>query len=120
MYHRSRRRHEARFADVVTLFLVLDGVKDELDHLLVATSPRHQTSQVVFADREQAGADLAIRGDANAAAVAAKRMRNRRDNADLADAVLEEIAAGGLAAHMSNLAQRHEFGHAPHDLVEGH
>src|ERR1035441_2766734 len=109
MHHRPRRRHEAGFADVVALLLVLDGVKDELDHVFVAGSPRHQASQIVFADREQAGANLAVRGKPNAAAMAAKRTRNRCDDPDLADAVLEDIAAGGLAAHMFNLAQRHEL-----------
>src|SRR5664280_3651195 len=120
MYHRSRCGNKARFTDVVALLLVLDGVKDELDHLLVATSPRHQTIQVVFADREQAGADLAIRGDANAAAMSAEGVRHRRNDADLADAVLEDIAAGGLAVRVADFAQRHELGHAAHDLVEGH
>src|ERR1017187_6209510 len=120
MHHRPRRRHEAGFANVVALLLVLDGVKDELDHLFVAGSPRHQASQVVLADREQAGADLAIRRDANAAAMSAEGVRHWRNDADLADAVLEDIAAGGLAAHMSNLAQRHELSHAAHNFVEGH
>ena len=106
MHHRPRCRNESRLADVVTLFLVLDGVENEVDHLFVTRAPRHQASQVVLADREQAGTNLAIGGDANAAAMPAKRMRNRSDNADLAYAVFKDIATGGLAVRLADFAQR--------------
>src|ERR1019366_2449296 len=104
MHHRSRRGDESRLADMVALFFVLDGAKDELDHLFVAATRLHQGSQVVFADREQAGANLAIRGNTNAAAVAAKRMRHRSNDADLANAVLKDIAARGLAVRVTDFA----------------
>src|SRR5271165_2608936 len=47
-----------------------------------------------------------------------KRLRNRRDDADFADSVFKDITAGGLAAFMLDLAQRHEVGHAANHFVE--
>src|SRR5664279_3502187 len=120
MHHRSRRRNKSWLADVVALFFVLDGMGDELDHVFVAGALRHQASQIVLADREQTGADLAVRRDADAAAMSAEGMRHRCDDPDLANAVVEDIAAGGLAARVADFAQRHELGHAPHNFVEGH
>src|SRR5208337_1564455 len=37
---------------------------------------------------------------------------------DLADAIVEDVAARGFAASVADFAQRHELGHAAHDLVE--
>src|ERR1019366_2465982 len=96
MHHRSRRRNKSRLADVVALLFVLDGVNDELDHLFVAGALRHQASQIVLADRKQAGADLAIRRYADAAAMPAEGMRHRCNDPDLANAVVKNVAAGGL------------------------
>ena len=41
-------------------------------------------AQVGLADREQAGAELAVRGQADAVAVGAERLGDRVDEADLA------------------------------------
>src|SRR5271156_6005787 len=46
--------------------------------------------------RKQARPDLAIRGQPNPAAVPAERMRNRSDDADLAQAIVEGEASRGL------------------------
>src|SRR5271157_578596 len=48
----------------------------------------------------------------------AEGMRYGRDNTDLADAIVEDITARGFAAGVADFAQRHEFSHAAHDLVE--
>src|SRR5216683_1076921 len=45
---------------------------------------------------KEAGADLAIGSEADAAARAAKGLRNRRDDANFAQPVVETIAAGGF------------------------
>ena len=45
-------------------------------------------------------------------------MRNRRDNADLADAIFEPIAAGGLTAGVRDFHQRPVFAHAAENFVE--
>src|SRR5580704_1772414 len=72
----------------------------------------------MLAHGEQAGTNLAIGGDAHPATVSAEGMRHGSDDADLTDAVLENVAPGGFAAHVSDFAQGHEFGHAAQDLVE--
>src|ERR1035441_8048976 len=120
MHHRSRRRNKSWLADVVALFFVLDGMGNELDHVFVAGALRHQASQIVLTHREKAGTDFAIRSDSDAAAMSAEGMRHRCDDPDLANAVVEDIAARGLAARVSDFAQLHELGHAAHNFVEGH
>ena len=96
MHHRPRRRHEIRLADVVAFFFLLDDSADEVFQLFVCGSSLHLRVQVVVPDREQAGANFAVAGDADAAAMSAKGMRDRRDDADFADAVVEAVAARGF------------------------
>ena len=57
-----------------------------------------QGAEVVAAAREQAGVELAVGREPGARAVAAERLRHRRDDADLAAAVLVAPALGDLAA----------------------
>src|SRR5260370_38456081 len=64
--------------------------------LLVASAAAHLAMQIVVPHREQAGADLSVAGDAYSATLSAERMRDGRDDADLADAVVEAVAAGGV------------------------
>src|ERR1039457_6516412 len=120
MHHRSRRRNKSWLADVVALLFVLDGMGDELDHVFVAGALRHQASQIVLADREQTGPDLAVRCYADAAAMSAEGMRHRCNDSDLANAVFKHVAAGGLAVRVADFAQRHELSHAALNFVEGH
>src|SRR5579864_2177265 len=47
-------------------------------------------------------------------------MRDRRDDADLADAVVEPVAARGLAVGVRDLDQRPEFFHALQYFFERH
>src|ERR1700731_5505739 len=65
--------------------------------LFVASAAAHLGMQIVVPHREQAGADLSVAGDAYSAALSAERMRDGRDDADLADAVVEAVAAGGFS-----------------------
>src|ERR1700690_1806780 len=87
--HRARSGNEARLADMMALFLVIDRLANECGQLFIAGAVAHERREIMLAHREQAGADLAVGGDANAAAVSAEGVRHRSDDADLADAVLE-------------------------------
>src|SRR5436190_7728372 len=118
MHHRPRRAHEVGFADVVALFFLAHNIADEIRKLVVGGAATHQFVQIVVPDGKQAGANLAVGGNANAAAMAAERVRNRGDDSDLADAVVETIAAGGLTAGARNLDQRPVLAHALEDFIE--
>ena len=94
------------FADVVPLFFLRHDAANEFCQLFVAGAAPHLRVQVVIPDRKQAGADLAVAGDADAAAMSAERMRHRSDDADLADAIFEAIAPRRLRTRMRDLDQR--------------
>ena len=79
---------------------------DELGELFVARATAHLGVQVVVPDRKQAGANLAVAGDADAATVSTERMRDGGDDADLADAIFEAVAARGLGAGVRNLDRK--------------
>ena len=82
-------------------------------------APRlHLRVQIVIPDGEQAGANFAVAGDADAAAMSAEGMRDRRDDADFADAVFEAVAAGGFRARVRNFDQRAVLGHARQNFIE--
>src|SRR5258707_5620886 len=100
MYHRPRRRHEVRFADVMAFFFFLDHATDEIFQLLVGGAAAHLGVEVVVPHREQAGADLAVAGDADAAAVSAERMRDGSDDADFANSLRETVSAGGRSTRV--------------------
>src|SRR5271166_6901075 len=74
--------------------------------------------EVVIPDREQAGADFAVAGDADAAAVAAEGMGNGSDDADLADAIVEAVAARGFRSCPPNFDERTVLAHAHENFVE--
>src|SRR6266567_3451382 len=106
MHHRPRSRHKVRLADMVPFFLLRDHAPDELRQLIVGGSAAHLRVQVVIPDRKQAGANLAVAGDADAAAMSAEGMRHRRNDANLADSVFKPIAPRRLRTRMWNLDQR--------------
>src|ERR1700722_15071709 len=101
MHHRSRCRHEIRFADVVAFFFFLHDAADETFQFFVAGAAAHLGVEIMVPHREQAGADFAVAGDADTAAVSAERMRDGRDDADFADAVVEGGAGAGRACGIS-------------------
>src|SRR5271165_2292334 len=47
-----------------------------------------------------------------------ERMRYRRDDADLADTVFEDVAPCRLAPRVLDFTHWHEFSHASHDLIQ--
>ncbi len=72
MHHATRWLEETGFADVMAGFLALDDTANPLAHLLVGGTTTHQAQKVVIALGEQAGADFAVRGEADAAAMTTK------------------------------------------------
>jgi len=94
--HGSGCRHETGFPYVVALFLELDYRADIVGKFGVGCPSSHAPCQVMVEDREETGANLAVRGNANAAAGAAERVRNRSDNSDFTNAV-ERLSSGAPA-----------------------
>lgn len=77
----------------MTFFFLCHYTANELFQFLIACASLHLRVQVMIPDREEAGSDLAITGDADSAAMSAKRMRNRRDDSDFTNAIEKSIAA---------------------------
>ncbi len=116
--HGSGGGDEVGFADVVPFFLFLDDCSDEVGYFFVAGAAAHLGVQIVIPDGEEAGANLAIAGNADAAAMAAKGVRNRRDDSDLSHAVIETVAARGFGVRAGDFDQRTILGHTREDFVE--
>src|SRR5881392_396823 len=87
--HRASSSGEARIVDLVLELLVGDREPDQLFEVLVGGAVPERRLQVPFAAREQAGAELAVRGQPDAVAGRAEGLRDRVDEADLAGAVGE-------------------------------
>ena len=68
--------------DVVLELLAPDRVADDLLELGVVGARAHRRAQVGLVEREQAGAQLAVGGQADAVAVAAEGLGDRVDEAD--------------------------------------
>src|SRR6266404_4086022 len=118
MHHCPRRLNKIRLADVVARFFSLDNPTDELHEIVIRSSAAHQFMQVVVPNGEQAGANLAVGGDADAAAMAAEGMRNRRDDSNFANAIVKTITASRLAACVRDFDKRPIICHAAQDFVE--
>src|SRR5258708_11874328 len=97
MHHGAGGGHKIGLADMVAGFFFLDDAANEFCQFVVRRAAEHLVVQIMVPDGKQAGANLAVGGNANAAAVSAKRMRYRRDDADFSDAVVKAITAGGLS-----------------------
>src|SRR5215813_2358138 len=106
MYHGPRCGNEVLLADVVAGFLAVDHASNELDQLIVRRTAPYQPIKIVIPHGEKTGANLAVGGDTNTAAVSTERMGDRRDNPDLPDAIVENIATCGLAVRMRNFNHR--------------
>src|SRR5579859_538736 len=120
MHHRPRCRNKIRLPDVMARFLFADHVADEPDEFVVRSAAAHKFMQVMVPYRKQAGANLAVGGNANAAAMPAEGMRYRSNNSDLANAVVKAITAGGLTVLMRDFDQRPVLRHALENFVECH
>src|SRR5579863_2306642 len=106
VHHGSRRRHKIGLADVVTLFFLGDDALNEFFQFVIAGPALHLGVQVVVPYGKETGADFAVAGDADAAAMSAEGMRHWRDDSDFADAVFETVAARRFRTRVRNLDQR--------------
>src|SRR5215831_13820182 len=97
MYHAAGGLDESRFSDMMARFFLVHHSTNVTSKLLVAGAGMHAARQIVIEEREQAGADLAVRGQPDPRTVPAEGMRHRRDNPDLADSVVESVTPGRLA-----------------------
>src|SRR5262245_58333128 len=118
MHHRPRRGDEIRLADVMPFFFSLHNTANEVSKLVVRRTTSHQLVQIVVPYRKEAGANFAVRSNADAAAMPAERMRDGRNDSEFADAVIKAIAARGFALSMPNLYKRAIFGHAMENLIK--
>src|SRR5215467_10298634 len=62
VHHAAGRLDKARFADMMTRFLLVDHGTNVIGQLVVRGPVVHAAGQVVVEKREQAGAELAVRG----------------------------------------------------------
>src|SRR3982074_1612885 len=67
--------------------------------------------------RKQTGTDLAVRGQADARTVSAERVRDGRDDADFALAVVEGITPRSFAGFIRQLAHRTELVQSFQDFI---
>src|SRR5436305_13909679 len=82
MNHGSRRGHKVCFADVVARLFFANHIADEAGEVVVARAAAHEFVQIVIPDGEEAGANLAVRSNTNAAAMSAEGVRNGCNDAD--------------------------------------
>src|SRR5579863_709698 len=110
--HGARRRHEIVLPNVVASFLALHDSENKITQLAVISAAAHHAGQVMVPDGKQAGADFAVGGKPHPAAMPAKGMRDRGNNADFPHTIVEAVAARGLAGMARNFDQRPERRHA--------
>src|SRR5262249_55793212 len=107
--HGPRRRAEPRAGHTGVELLAPHGVANQDLDLVVAGARAQGLAQVRLADREEAGAQLAVGGKPDAVAVGAERLRDGIDEADLARPIGEPMDAGSgvrLARHLDELVPR--------------
>ena len=85
MHHGARGGHKVRLSNVVTFFFLGDYSADEVRQFFVTCAAAHLRVKVMIPDGEKTSANLAVAGDANAAAVSAERMGHRGDDPDFAE-----------------------------------
>jgi len=97
------RQQEAEYlrrtglADVMARLLPLHRTHDILTQFPLARAGAQASAEIVLHLRKQAGANLAVGGEPHPAARSAEGLAHRRDDADLAHAILKCIAPRGLA-----------------------
>ena len=73
VHHAARRLLKPRLADMVPRFFLRDDRVDVRDEFRVRIAGAHPPSQIVIENGEETGADFAVGGDPDPAAVAAER-----------------------------------------------
>ena len=77
--------------------------------ILIAASAAQPAIQIVVARREEARPDLDLRGQSNPTAGATARMRNRSNDADLVNIIVEGEASRVGDEHMPFEISRHNY-----------
>src|SRR5579863_8710381 len=105
--HGAGGRLEAGLVDAVAGFFFGDHGANAFLDVVVCRAVAERGAEVVVVLAEEAGADLAVGGEADARTVAAEGLGDRSDQADFAGrAVGEFVFARGLAFRVGNLHQR--------------
>src|SRR5689334_15347721 len=100
MNHAARRLNESRLANMMArLFLLHHGANDA-EQFIIGRAALHRAIKIMIQKRKQAGANLAVGCDANARAVPAERMRDRRDDPNLSHTVFEGVATSSFTGRM--------------------
>ena len=81
---------------MVARLLGFDRLLNEGREILIRTAARQHGIEIMIEVGEEAGADFAIGGEADAAAGSAKGLRYGRDDANFSYAIIEGIAARGF------------------------
>src|SRR5712692_9854676 len=106
-HHSTRRWDKIRRVDAVPVFFFHDHRTDVGHQVVIRGAFPEQAAQIVVVLAEKASAKLAVSGKANSGTMAAKRLRDRRDETDLAgSAVGEAVLAGGFTSFVGDLLER--------------
>src|SRR5665811_1661153 len=100
--HRARRLHKAGLVDAVFQLLAPNRLAQDCCDLRVACAIAQWLAQVGLSEREEAGPQATLGGEADAVALGAERLGDRADEADRPGAVGEPVDPGGrvgIAAH---------------------
>src|ERR1700719_255304 len=112
--HVLRRLDEPWLVDQVSFLFVPDGVLDHRAQRVVGRTRAHQVTQRCLLEGEQAGAQAALGGQADAVARGAERLADRRDEADAARRAVGEFEPRGWAGAQ---ARERDHGEEGFDLV---
>ena len=91
----------------MAVFLLLDGRDDEFRQLVTRGPGAQQAFDIVLNSRKEAGADMPVSRQPNAAAMAAERLGDGIDESDLARRAISEAVASRRLAQIFTL-DRHE------------
>src|SRR6267154_772667 len=106
-HHSTRGWYEVRLIDAVPLFFFHHHGAYVRHQIFVGGPFAPQSAQVVILLAEQAGAQLAIRGQPDARTMSAERLRHRSNEPDLPwRAIRKAVLAGRFAALVRDLMQR--------------
>src|SRR6266566_3250349 len=98
--------HKTRLVDAVAFLFLVDYRADKEGHILIRSAAAQQVPQVVVLFAEQAGSQLPVGGQTDARTEAAKGLRDRRDQPDLArSAVGKAVFPRGFAPLVRNLLE---------------
>src|SRR2546422_7832843 len=96
--------HKTRLVDAVAFLFLVDYRANKEGHILIRSAAAQQVPQVVVLLAEQAGSQLPVGGQTDARTEAAKGLRHRRDQPDLARrAVGKAVFPRGFAPLVRNL-----------------